>query len=67
MSSPEINPLMRYHCHDFRTDTKSGGHFLKAAENDQVPGELFSSLLSRRFLEVYKNVYNQRGQYIMYI
>lgn len=28
---------MRYHCHDFRTDTKSGGHFLKAAENDQVP------------------------------
>lgn len=31
-------PLMRHHYQDFRTDPKSGGHFLKAAENDHVPG-----------------------------
>lgn len=41
--------LMRHHYQDFRTDPKSGGHFLKVAENDHVPGELFPSLLSSRF------------------
>ena len=56
---------MRRQYQDFRKDTESGGHFLKAAEmtKSQV-SLLFPSLLSRRFLEVYKNAYNQREQYM---
>lgn len=55
---------MRHQHQDFRKDTKSGGHFLKAAEMTKLQVSLvFSSLLSRRFLEVYKNACNQREQY----
>lgn len=56
-------PLRRQQYQDFRKDTKSGGHVLKAAEmtKSQV-SLLFPSLLSW-FLEVYKNVYKENNVY----
>lgn len=55
--------MRRHQYQDFREDTESGGHFLKAVEMTKSQVSLYFPTLLSRFLEVYKNVYKENNIY----